>query len=95
MSSDVDPKANERASAGDKEDKHVIHYFVDNVEQFTAERSLTVEQILKNFGLDPATHYLVEIKGHNQIPHKDLNEEIKLHENQRFITVFTGPTPVS
>ena len=74
---------------------HVIHYLVDNEPQTTAERELSVREILEKIPLDPNTHYLIELKGNHQIPHKDLGEVIKLHNNMKFITVFTGETPVS
>ena len=74
---------------------HVIHYFVDDEEQTTTAHRLTVEQILKNAGLDPSTHYLIELEGHHQVQHQNLGEEIRIHEKQKFISVFNGPTPVS
>ena len=74
---------------------HPIHYFVDAEEQTTTDPTLTVAQILKNAGLDPATHYLIEIRGQHQVPHQDVNEVIHIHEKEKFISVFSGPTPVS
>ncbi len=77
------------------EHRHVIHYFVDAEEQTTTDPVLTVRQILERAGLDPGTHYLIEIRGHEQIPHRDLDEKLRLHEKEKFISVFTGPTPLS
>lgn len=74
---------------------HVINYFVDNEPQETVDKSLTVEQILNKATLDPATHYLIELRGDNQIPHQDRAEVIKLHEKMKLISVLTGPTPLS
>ncbi len=82
------------SSAG-RAQEHVITYYVDNEAQHTTERELTVRQILEIAGDDPTTHYLVELRGDHQIPHQDLNEEIKIHENEHFIAIFTGETPVS
>jgi hypothetical protein len=75
--------------------EHVITYFVDNEEQSTTERELTVRQILTNSGNDPATHYLMQLQGNHQVPHRDLDERVKLHEKAKFAAIFTGPTPVS
>lgn len=74
---------------------HVITYFVDNEPQKTTDPSLTVGQILKNAGLDPSSHYLIELRGNQQIEYKDINQTIRVHENEKFISIFHGPTPLS
>ena len=76
---------------------HEIHFSVDGEEFETTKKELTPNQIIKDFGQkDPATHYLVEIKGTHKISFKDKgNEEIKLHDCMAFQIVSTGPTPVS
>jgi hypothetical protein len=81
-----------KTSTGDERE---ITYYVDNEAQHTTRKELTVRQILEAAGDDPATHYLLELRGDQQLPHKDLDEVIKLHENERFAAIFTGPTPVS
>ena len=73
----------------------LITYFLDNERQETTEATLTVGQILKDGGLDPQTHYLIELRGDQQIAYRDLNESIRVHENEKFISVFHGPTPLS
>ena len=73
----------------------VIVYFVDNEKQETQVPILTVAQILEKAGLDPKTHYLVELRGEHQIKHVDPNEQLHLHEHEKFISVFSGPTPLS
>ncbi len=75
--------------------QHEIRYFVDTEELVATQSRLTVAEILEAAKLDPSTHYLVEIRGHEQIPRKDIREVLHLHENERFISVSTGPTPVS
>jgi hypothetical protein len=75
--------------------ERVITYFVDNEPQTTTKAELTVREILAKSGNDPATHYLVELQGDHQIPYKNLDEELKVHENEKFAAIFTGPTPVS
>jgi len=71
-------------------------YTVDGENQSTSQHILTPIQILKDANIDPATHYLVEIEGKNQISFKDNpNAEIHMHEHMRFISVSLGPTPVS
>jgi hypothetical protein len=70
-------------------------YTVDGEPQTTTEHQLTVRQILSGAGIDPATHYLLEIQGNHQVPHPNLEEVIHVHEHMKFISVSTQPTPVS
>lgn len=79
-----------------KEHDHTITYEVNGESESTTEKVLTPVQIIKNAGLDPESNYLIEIKGNQQISYKDNpNEEIKMHNNMKFITNYTGPTPVA
>ena len=73
----------------------IIVYFVDDEKQETTNPILTVAQVLEKAGLDPKTHYLVELRGEHQIKHIDPNEKLHLHEHEKFISVFSGPTPLS
>ena len=76
--------------------EHIINYKVDDEPQTTTERVLTPKQILENAKIDPNSHYLVQLEGKHQISYKDNpNQEIHMHEGMIFISVSTGPTPVS
>lgn len=75
--------------------EHTTTFYVDNEALETTSKELTVRQILGQAGDDPQTHYIVEVKGDQQVPHKSLDESIKIHEGIRFAAIFTGPTPVS
>jgi hypothetical protein len=78
------------------EARHEIDYTVDDEPQSTTSKILTPKQILVNAGIDPANHYLVQLQGQHKISYKDNpDEEIKMHEHMRFISISTGPTPVS
>lgn len=87
------------ATAAQKQPKpkpHQIHFTVDGEELETKERELSPHEILGLAGIDPATHYLVQIQGRHQIPYQDKPDEpIHMHEGLKFISVSTGPTPVS
>jgi hypothetical protein len=73
-----------------------ITYTVDGEKQTTNERELTPVQILSNAGIDAATHYLVQIEGQHKISYQgNPQTEIHMHEHMKFISVSTGPTPVS
>lgn len=71
-------------------------FTVDDEPQSTTEHMLTPVQILQNAGLDPATHYLIELIGHEQRSYQATPAEpIHMHQKMRFISVSTGPTTVS
>lgn len=73
-----------------------IKYEVDGEPQQTTDRVLTASVILVNAKLDPSTHYLIQIEGQHQESYKDHpNQQIHMHENMKFISIYTGPTPVS
>jgi len=73
-----------------------FHYTVDGEPQETTAHELTPTQILTQAGIDAASHYLVQIEGANRVSFQGKpNEEIHMHENMKFISVSTGPTPVS
>lgn len=75
---------------------HEFEYTVDDESQSTTELALTPVQILEQAGIDPANHYLIEIRGDTQKSYEDEPDtEIHMHEKMKFISVSTGPTPVS
>ena len=77
-------------------DSHPAFDFTVDGEPFTTEEHvLTARQILDIAGVDTNSHYLVEIRGREQVEHKNLDDEIHMHEHAKFISVSTGPTPVS
>ena len=74
----------------------VFDYTVDGETLSTSDLVLTPVQILKNAGLDPSTHYLIEIDGAAQKSFKDdPNVPIHMHEHMKFVSASTGPTTVS
>lgn len=73
-------------------------FTIDGDAYETDEREVTPRELLERFAhLDVATHYLILLKGREQIPLRDaLDEAIKLTGKVlKFISVSTGPTPVS
>ena len=84
------------AAKAPKHDPHEIEFTVDGETVTTTEHELTPVQVMQLAGVDPESHYLKEIRGHQQISYKDTpNEPIHVHNNQRFITNSLEPTPVS
>jgi hypothetical protein len=75
---------------------HTIQYSVDDEPQTTNHHELTPRQILKNAGIDADSHYLVQLQGHHRISYEDRPDtSIHLHQHEKFISISTGPTPVS
>lgn len=69
---------------------------VDGEDHSTSEHTLTPRQILEIAGLDPANHYLIQLNGKQQESYKDRPDvSIHMHQKMEFLSVFTGPTPVS
>lgn len=76
--------------------EHEIHYEVDAEDQTTTKKILTPVEILTKAGIDAATHYLVQVKGHHQESYKDTPDlQVHVHAHMKFISISTGPTPVS
>jgi hypothetical protein len=77
---------------------HEIHITVDGEPYETDKREMTPNEIIRDFGggLDPATHYLVRIKGgHKESFQGKGDDPIKLHDCDQFQIISTGPAPVS
>lgn len=75
---------------------HAITFLVDGEPVSTEERILTPAKIMELAHVDQATNYLVKVEGRHQISYKDKpNEKIEVHDDEVFVTVSTGPTPVS
>ena len=73
-----------------------FNYSVDDEPQTTTAHELTPTQILSNAGIDPATHYLVELEGNHRKSYENKpNETIHMHQHMKFIAVSIAPTPVS
>jgi len=73
-----------------------FNYTVDGERQSTSQHEMTPLRILEVAGIDSKTHYLIQIIGKEKESYKDNpNAPIHMHENMKFISVATGPTPVS
>jgi len=73
-----------------------VEYLVDDEPQTTTEKVLTAKQILTNAGRDLDSYYLVQIEGNHKTSYQNSpDEEIHMHPKMKFISVYTGETPVS
>jgi hypothetical protein len=73
----------------------VIEYKLNDEDQKTTRRKLTARQILEHGKIDPVANYLAEVfPGHVSFEGKS-DEEIRMQQHMKFISVSTKPTPVS
>jgi phenylalanyl-tRNA synthetase beta subunit len=69
-------------------------YFVNSEEQKTEEHKLKVRTVLEEAGFRQAENYdLTRDEGHHTYSNYD--EEIPIHQSERFTATYKGPTPVS
>ena len=77
-------------------DMPTFDYTVDDEPQSTDQHTLTPNKILGQAEIDPSMHYLVELRGSTRESYENRGEEeIHMHQHMRFVSVKTGPTPVS
>lgn len=70
---------------------------IDGNNYEVTEHEMTAEQVLQLVGKSSTTDYLVEIRGQRERESYQGRPEavIKINPSSKFITVSTGPTPVS
>ena len=69
---------------------------VDGERITVRDERMTPNEILTKAGIDPTTHYLVEVKGRDQTSYEGRGDiEIRVHDGDKFVSVSTGPTPTS
>lgn len=73
--------------------EHLVTVQVDQI-QVTSPQQTTAGDLLVAAGLDPTARQLVEVNGRHQTSYES-TANLQLHRGQVFITVSTGPTPVS
>ena len=82
--------------ANDHSEKHekVTNYFVNGEQETTTEHKLKVRDVITGAGFTPAEDYdLTRDNGNKTFD--DLDEEIPIHEGERFTATFKGTTPTS
>lgn len=82
----------------DRDTEEVRHpgltYYVNNEAEHTDLHELKVKTIIEDAGLTPFSEYQLtnDSNGHK---YTDYDEEVHLHEGERFTATFIGPTPTS
>lgn len=73
-----------------------VEFTVDGEAYRSEEHELTAGEILRLAEKDPSAHYLVEVRGKREREeYKDPDQTVRVHPGSKFVTVFTGSTPVS
>lgn len=76
-----------------------FNYTVDDQPLNTEQHELTPSQILAAAGISASDHYLVQIVGSKDKSKESyegqMDKPIHMHNNMKFISIATGPTPVS
>ncbi|MDE0250955.1 MAG: hypothetical protein OXK72_08140 [Gammaproteobacteria bacterium] len=77
-----------------------VHYTVNGETQTTEQETLTVETILRNAGAAASidisqidSYYLESVD--NDHKYENLSDLVTVHENERFLAVHRGKTPVA
>jgi hypothetical protein len=72
-----------------------VTFTIDGIEFTTDDRRQSAAELLALAGLDPADHDLARVVGNGQVERPFADEqEIQIVPGARFVSVFTGPTPV-
>ena len=78
----------------DHEQHVTITYLVNGERQTSDQRKLAVRTILARAGFEPVADYELTRDEGDHI-YKDYDEEVPLHEGERFTATYLGPTPTS
>lgn len=82
-------------NAKEKDGQPPVTFSIDGIEYTVEDRSQEASALLDLAGVDPADHDLARVHGQGQVEKrfKD-NETVQLTPGAKFVTVFTGATPV-
>lgn len=72
-----------------------VTYYVNGEAETTEAEELTVRTILENSGFKPADEYTLKSENPKHDYDSSYDEQVKIHENQRFDALHKGPTPTS
>ncbi len=73
-----------------------ITFSIDGVDFTADDRHQSAAELLRLAGLSPDNYDLARLSGNSGVEHRiGDDEEIQLTPRSRFISIFTGPTPVA
>jgi hypothetical protein len=72
-----------------------VTFTIDGVEHSSADRRQTAAQLLTLAGVNPVDHDLARVVGRGQVEKRfEDTQEVQLTPGAKFVSIFTGPTPV-
>lgn len=72
-----------------------VTFTIDGVEYTSNDRRQTAAELLSLAELDPTDHDLARVLGQGQVDRRLADEEeIQIAPKSKFVSIFTGPTPV-
>lgn len=71
-----------------------VTFTVDGERVTVNDPHQTPNEILQAAGVDPANHYLERVDDHHSYQGKG-DEPIRVHDHEKFVSVYSGATPVS
>jgi hypothetical protein len=74
--------------------EHHTVYFVNGERQTTGAAELDVKAILAHAGFDPVTDYRLTRDEGNHV-YTDYDQDVPIHDGERFTATYVGPTPTS
>lgn len=75
---------------------HTVTIEVDSETLEGVPQHATPNEIMRLDGIDPDRHYLERIQGDHLISFKGSGDEpITVHEGEKFVSLYTGPTTTS
>ncbi len=73
----------------------LVTFTIDGVEYTTDDRRQTAADLLALAGLDASDYDLARVLGQGQVEHPFADaDEIQITPGARFVSIFTGATPV-
>lgn len=77
----------------EEDERHEFEYFVNGERQETKKHKLTASAILEHAGLTPPADYQLERDRDHKTYRGD--EEVEIHNKERFTATYNGPVPTS
>lgn len=71
-----------------------VSFTIDGVEYSSKERRLTARELLSLAGVNPEDHDLARVVGGGIEKRFGDDEVVQLTSGAKFVSIFTGPTPV-
>lgn len=73
---------------------HINPFYINGEIYETSVHKLTVREILEMGGFAPAENYRLTRENGNKT-YTEMNQEVPVHKDERFIATYGGTTPVS